>query len=441
MPYYITDESPDCSSWAVVKEDGEVLACHDTKQDAIDQMIAVSISEDIEPGGTYEGDFREESRAVNQSAPAYMRAAARRGLEYYEQGLGGDGLVARTIREAREMAQGNVSDDKWIRIAAWIARHLGDLDSPNAKPDSENYPSAGVVAHLLWGSGPSKRAAQRTLAYAQSVVARIEADRKGERMNESVVDESRDRWVKAAWSIKARLEGLSEEARSIGGREIRTNHTEFEIREDGDGLVVRGYAALFNSPSHPLPFIETIMPGAFKRSLQSRNRIMLLWNHNAGEPLASNRNGSLRLFEDEKGLGYEARMANTSRGRDVSELIRSGVIDSMSFGFQVKKDSWSADGNTRTLEDVAVHEISLVSYPAYEGTAGTVSVREKRDIDADQLADSLMKLESGEELDPDQAALISEVVAKLTKTEEVQEVNGDILALKKKKLNLLVKGL
>jgi hypothetical protein len=260
-------------------------------------------------------------------------------------------------------------------------------------------------------------------------------------MNESVVDESRDRWVKAAWSIKARLEGLSEEARSIGGREIRTNHTEFEIREDGDGLVVRGYAALFNSPSHPLPFIETIMPGAFKRSLQSRNRIMLLWNHNAGEPLASNRNGSLRLFEDEKGLGYEARMANTSRGRDVSELIRSGVIDSMSFGFQVKKDSWSADGNTRTLEDVAVHEISLVSYPAYEGTAGTVSVREKRDIDADQLADSLMKLESGEELDPDQAALISEVVAKLTKTEEVQEVNGDILALKKKKLNLLVKGL
>ena len=51
MPYFITDKSPDCSGWATVKEDGEVIGCHTTKQDAIDQMIAVSIAEDIEPGG------------------------------------------------------------------------------------------------------------------------------------------------------------------------------------------------------------------------------------------------------------------------------------------------------------------------------------------------------------------------------------------------------
>jgi soluble P-type ATPase len=68
----------------------------------------------------------DEERAVNQEAPAYMRAAARRGLAYYEEGKGGDGLVDKTIREARLMAEGNVSDDKWIRIAAWIARHMPD---------------------------------------------------------------------------------------------------------------------------------------------------------------------------------------------------------------------------------------------------------------------------------------------------------------------------
>ena len=60
-------------------------------------------------------------------------------------------------------------------------------------------------------------------------------------------------------------------------------------------------------------------------------------------------------------------------------------------------------------------------------------------IDADQLADALMRLESGEELEPTHASLITDVVAKLTKTEEVQEVQGDILALKKKKLDLLLK--
>jgi len=383
----------------------------------------------------------DENRAVNQSAPAYMRAAARRGLAYYEDGQGGDGLVEKTIREAREMASGNVSDDKWIRIAAWIARHLGDLDSPDANPSSDNYPSAGVVAHLLWGSGPSKRAAQRTLAYAESVVARIRADEESERMTESPMDESRDKWVRAAWAIKANLEGLPEEARALGKTEVRTEHTTLEIREDGDGMTFEGYAAVFNSPSQPLPFTETIKPGAFKRSLQGRHRMMLLWNHNASEPLASTRNGSLKMVEDAKGLKVTAKLANTQTGRDVAELIRSGVIDAMSFGFAVKKDSWSADGNNRTLEEVALHEVSLTSFPAYEGTAGTTSVREKRDIDADQLADSLMKLESGEELDPAQAEIINSVVAKLTKTEEVQEVEGDILALKKKKLDLILKGM
>ena len=39
MPYFITDKSPDCSGWATIKEDGEVIGCHTTKQDAIDQMV------------------------------------------------------------------------------------------------------------------------------------------------------------------------------------------------------------------------------------------------------------------------------------------------------------------------------------------------------------------------------------------------------------------
>ena len=51
MPYFITDKSPDCAGWATIKEDGEVIGCHTTKQAAIDQMVAVSIAEDMEPGG------------------------------------------------------------------------------------------------------------------------------------------------------------------------------------------------------------------------------------------------------------------------------------------------------------------------------------------------------------------------------------------------------
>ncbi len=489
--------------WAVIDEAGDIFGCHSNKQDAIDQAVAISLStkepfegeravsvsagdyvtwvsgDDSLVGEVYsvDGDMAtvtiydeedgvyiesvlqaivpiedltkvtglptvepvveeepEDSRAVDQEAPAYMRAAARRGLDYYEQGLGGDGLVERTIREAREMANGNVSDDKWVRIAAWIARHLGDLDSPDADPSSDNYPSAGVVAHLLWGSGPSKRAAERTLAYAQSVVARIEAEQERDVMTANV----RAKWVDVAYAIKGKLEGTAPEKREKSQPEQRVNIANFEVRETADGMNFTGYAAVFNSDSQPLPFTERIAPGAFKRSLQSRNEVKLLWNHDSGEPLASVRGGTLRLTEDNYGLKVEATLANTTRGRDVAELIRSKVIDSMSFGFSVIKDNWQ--GDVRTLEAVRLFEVSVVASPAYEATAGTVAVRSvDTGIDADQLADALFKLESGEELEATQAALITDVVSKLTKTEEVQQVDGDILALKKKKLELLLK--
>ena len=55
MPYFISDSQSDCSGWATVKQESNgsytTLACHDTKQGAIDQMVAVSISEGMEPGG------------------------------------------------------------------------------------------------------------------------------------------------------------------------------------------------------------------------------------------------------------------------------------------------------------------------------------------------------------------------------------------------------
>ena len=597
MPYYITDKSEECSGgWAVIKDDGEVLGCHDSKESAIDQAVAVSIAEDTEFGGeraavgllmsgdwvswepndskilaqvvvvedqyavvrvfeykygvfsptdklmvinvfsiekiqrpervAYEeedapdmdepddlddegqanlpdnyrpalaedvpegracgncfffdesrlnddgdkawcqrwdafvdGGFYcnawqadEESRAINQEPPAYMRAAARRGLEYYEQGLAGDGVTDKTIREARAMASGEVSDDKWIRIAAWIARHMPDLDAPDANPDSDGYPSPGVVAHLLWGSGPSKRAAQRTMDYADSVVARIREEEESRTMPETETtpelekeSESRAKWLRTAYAIKAKLEDGTEEARSLGKTETRTNHVDFELRAEGeDGMTFTGYAAVFNQPSEDLGgFREYVAPGAFTRSLKSRSEVKLLWNHDVGEPLASMRGGTMKLYEDERGLKVTAQLPNTSRGRDVAELIRTGVVDSMSFGFNVIRDSWSKDGTTRTLESVRLIEASVVSYPAYSQTAGTVSVRSlESGISADLLADALLKLESGEDLDPEHANLITDVVNKLRTQPEVQEAedNGlSLLDIKKKQLDLLMK--
>ena len=359
-------------------------------------------------------------REVNLDPPAYMRAAARQGLKYHEEGLSGDGLRPQTVREARAMAAGNVTADKWVRIAAWIARHLVDLDAPAADPDNEDYPSAGVVAHLLWGSGPSKRAAERALAYARGVVGRLESENANRTTGNPVAE-----------------------------LETRMSPTDFEIRETSEGMTFEGYAAMFDSPSQPLPFTEKIAPGAFTRSLKSRNDIKLLWNHSAGEVLGSTRAGTLKLTEDERGLKVWAMLPNTTTGRDTSELIRRGDVDSMSFGFSVPRDgdSWSEDGSERTLREVRLHEVSIVAFPAYTATAGTTAVRglerlaERTDVDADSLADALLKVEMGDNITEDDRQLLERVLDKLapeTEAEAQADTSLEMLQLKKKKLELLL---
>jgi hypothetical protein len=121
-------------------------------------------------------DERSEFRQVDLTPPAYMRASARRGLQWHEEGLSGDGLMPQTVREARAMSEGNVSADKWVRIRAFLARHMVDFDAPAANPDSDDFPSPGVVAIALWGGGTTRRSAQRAMDYADGVIGRIEAE-------------------------------------------------------------------------------------------------------------------------------------------------------------------------------------------------------------------------------------------------------------------------
>ena len=366
-----------------------------------------------------------EERQVNLTPPAYMRAAARRGLKYYAEGKGGSGLVDRTIREARAMASGNVTADKWVRIAAWIARHLGDLDAPDANPNSDNYPSAGVVAHLLWGSGPSKASARRALEYAKGVVDRLE-------------EENRNL--------------ISQESEKMAKIENRTNQVQFELRqaENGDGMTFTGYAAVFNAPSQPLPFVERIAPGAFKRSLKARNDIKLLWNHDTGAVLGSTRAGTLKLEEDSYGLRVTATLPETSLGKDVRTLVQRGDVSAMSFGFSVPAngDSWNTEGTERTLRSVRIHEVSIVAFPAYEQTAGTAMVRSldkvatRAQVDVDTLADAMLAVEDGQDLTLEQAEILTQVIQRLSPQEETPaEEPADLssLELKKKKLELLMK--
>jgi len=109
------------------------------------------------------------------SVPDYVSDAARRGLEWHAEGKSGDGVTDKTIREAREMAAGEVSEDKLRRMGPWFRRHEGDMDAPNNKPDGEDFPGAGAVAWALWG-GPTSGDIMRTAEWAERKVEQLDRE-------------------------------------------------------------------------------------------------------------------------------------------------------------------------------------------------------------------------------------------------------------------------
>ena len=107
--------------------------------------------------------------------PDYVQSAARRGLEWHAEGKSGDGVTDKTIREAREMADGSVSEDKLRRMGPWFRRHEPDMDAPRNKPDNEDFPGAGAVAWALWG-GPTSGDIMRTAEWAERKVEQLDRE-------------------------------------------------------------------------------------------------------------------------------------------------------------------------------------------------------------------------------------------------------------------------
>ncbi|HXG75501.1 MAG TPA: HK97 family phage prohead protease, partial [Gaiellaceae bacterium] len=147
-----------------------------------------------------------------------------------------------------------------------------------------------------------------------------------------------------------------------------------EQRSDGK-LRLRGLAAVFDSPSEDLGFIEVLEPGAFSEALRrSDTDQVLLWQHDARQPLARRSAGNLELSETTRGLEFTAELPNTTLARDALELVRSGVVKAMSFAFSMEggRDRWTKRDGTpwRFIEKVGrLFEVSLVTDPAYQATS------------------------------------------------------------------------
>ena len=144
------------------------------------------------------------------------------------------------------------------------------------------------------------------------------------------------------------------------------------VQETGE-MVVEGYAIRFNEPAvfrlNGVEYREIIAPTALDNT--DMNDVPLKYNHSDNIMImARTRNKTLQLIRDDKGLKVRARLANTTAGRDLYELIRRGDIDKMSFAFTVRKDNYDKKTRTRTILDIEkIFDVSAVDMPAYDTTS------------------------------------------------------------------------
>jgi HK97 family phage prohead protease len=165
-------------------------------------------------------------------------------------------------------------------------------------------------------------------------------------------------------------------------KNIRDFRTSFKITREEDSpdeRVIEGYFALYESETELWKdSFEIINRGAFEKTIK-QNDIRALWNHNTQYVLGRSKNGSLELKADEKGLFGTIKLPKTQYADDLYELVSRGDIDQASFGFNIIDEELEVleNGGYRwRINDIDLHEISVVTFPAYENT--TVQAREKQ---------------------------------------------------------------
>jgi uncharacterized protein len=123
-----------------------------------------------------------------------------------------------------------------------------------------------------------------------------------------------------------------------------------------------GYASVFGVRDAQA---DVVLPGAFRESVAASKRSgawpKLLWQHQPSAPIGQ----IIRLEEDAYGLYLEAQLLlDVCQGREAYSLLKAGVIDRLSIGYEVVEASADEQRQTRRLHQVKLWEVSLVTFPA-----------------------------------------------------------------------------
>lgn len=180
-------------------------------------------------------------------------------------------------------------------------------------------------------------------------------------------------------------------------RSLRLETRVDEKQEGGKKLVLRGYPILFNTETKIFDFWygeirETILPTALEGT--NLNDVYLVGGHQVTpEKVLARNNINMRMEVDETGLFFEAELVNTQYARDIYNLVESGLVDGMSFGFTCSDEVNEATG-IRTITHIdELFEITITPFPAYK-EASVIAQRQQADIDKKKADEEKAKAEA-----------------------------------------------
>ena len=154
-----------------------------------------------------------------------------------------------------------------------------------------------------------------------------------------------------------------------------TRIAEVRLEETEDKMILEGYAIIYDEPTligdESYGFIESISKDAISDA--AIKDVPMKYNHmDSFLIIARTKNGSLTLTSDDVGLKVRAELLDTQSNQDIFKMVKSGLLDKMSFAFVVSEQEWDKNGDVpkRYIRKIErLYDVSIVDTPAYDKTS------------------------------------------------------------------------
>jgi HK97 family phage prohead protease len=349
MPWHVVEEDAGCSvsePWGVRKDDDNSLAgCHGSEAEAVDQIAALYASE-------ADRSIRMEDETVHPLSP--------RQKAQYESTEG-------VVELFGQFSQGVDADGAHY---AEVSPYAAEGVVCSSCVFFEGGRGCEVVAGDIAPAGICKLwVIPADLMANPEPMVEVDPEPMVEVEPEPVVEVDAQPMVEGYTRSAAGVDVPDREVRKLAKLEVRAT-------PDG-GAILEGYATVYNYAydlgGGPAAggFTEIIASGATAKSAAEAD-VRLLVNHD-GIPLARTKSGTMTLQSDDIGLRVTAQLDPTNpMSASLRSAMERGDMDQMSFAFKVLRDSWDAQYDVRTIHEVKLFDVSMVTYPASPATVAKI---------------------------------------------------------------------